>query len=213
MSEKEILIKLKEAIINGNPDKAIDEVDKAIKLGINYDIIINETILKASDEVGKLYEKEEYFLADLLMTGDAIQGVMDRLTPLIKSHSEKTKGTIIIGTVEGDVHDIGKSLIISLLQGRGYDIIDLGVDVTPQKFLEKAKELHPDLIGLSGLVTSSISKMHETVIELKKAGIPAKIIIGGGIVSKESCNMMGADECAKDGWEGLKKVKNLLEGS
>jgi 5-methyltetrahydrofolate--homocysteine methyltransferase len=213
MTEQDVLIKVKEAIIDGNPEKTINELDKAINLGVNYEIILNEAIIKASEEVGKLYEQEVYFLADLLMSGDAIQVAMDKLTPLFKSDSEKAKGTIIIGTVEGDVHDIGKSVIISLLQGRGYDIIDLGVDVPPQKFLEKAKELNPDLIGLSGLVTSSISKMHETVIELKKAGIPAKIIIGGGIVSRDSCTMMGADECAKDGWEGLKKIKTLLESS
>jgi len=108
------------------------------------------------------------------------------------------------------VHDIGKSLVSSLLQGQGFEVIDLGSDVPVEVFVQKAKEIKPDIIGLSGLLTMSISKMHETIILLKKAGIPSRIIIGGGVVSKQSCAMIGADDCAKDGYEGIKKIKKIL---
>ena len=114
--------------------------------------------LKAAEEVGILYEREEYFLADLLMTGDALKVAMDVLKPKLSQQTDiKPQGSILIGTVEGDIHDLGKSLVVSLLNGQGFSVIDLGSDVPPEIFVEKAKEINPDVIGLSGLLTSSVS--------------------------------------------------------
>jgi len=211
MSSEESLQILKNAIVEGEPEKAIEAVNDAIKLGINPKEILNKAIIQGAEEVGILYEKEEYFLADLLMTGDALKAAMDILKSKLAEESDiKPQGSILIGTVQGDIHDIGKVLVVSLLRGQGFDVIDLGSDVPPEIFVEKAKEINPDIIGLSGLLTMSISKMHETIILLKKAGIPSKIIIGGGVVSKQSCAMIGADDCAKDGYEGIKKIKKIL---
>ena len=211
MSAEEILKKLKEAIVEGEPEKTISAVNEAIKQALDLKNILNEGVIKAAEEVGILYEKEEYFLADLLMTGDALKAAMKILkSKLLKESEVKPPGNVLIGTVEGDIHDIGKSLVTSLLQGQGLDVIDLGSDVPPEVFVQKAKEIKPDIIGLSGLLTMSISKMHETILLLKKAGIASKIIIGGGIVSKDSCAMIGADDCAKDGWEGIKKIKKII---
>jgi methylmalonyl-CoA mutase cobalamin-binding domain/chain len=211
MSSEKILSKLKEAIVEGEPEKTISAVNEAIKQDLNLKEILNDGIIQAAEEVGILYEKEEYFLADLLMTGDALKAAMDILKTKLSQQSDiKPLGIILIGTVQGDVHDIGKSLVVSLLNGQGFDVIDLGSDVPPEIFVEKAKEINPDIIGLSGLLTMSISKMHETIILLKKAEIPSKIIIGGGIVSKDSCAMIGADDCAKDGYEGIKKIKKMI---
>ncbi|MFX1570212.1 MAG: B12-binding domain-containing protein [Promethearchaeota archaeon] len=211
MNEEESLEKLKSAILKGDPNKAIDLVNKLIKKGIKVKEILNEAILKGADEAGNLYEEGEYFLPDLLMTGDAISAVTEKLKNLLHEKSEiESKGTILIGTVEGDIHDIGKSLVVSLLKGQGFDVVDLGSDVPPEEFLRQAKEIKPILIGLSGLMTMSISKMVETVNLLKNENLQARIIVGGGILSKESCEMIGADDFAKDGWEGIKKINNLI---
>jgi len=211
MSAEEILKKLKEAIVEGEPEKTISVVNEAIDQALDLKDILNEGLIKAAEEVGILYEKEEYFLADLLMTGDALKAAMEILkSKLAEDPIIKPRGIILIGTVQGDIHDIGKSLVVSLLRGQAFDVIDLGSDVPPEIFIEKAKEINPDVIGLSGLLTMSISKMHETILLLKKAGIPSKIIIGGGIVSKDSCAMIGADDCAKDGYEGIKKIKKII---
>jgi methylmalonyl-CoA mutase cobalamin-binding domain/chain len=211
MKEEESLEKLKSAILKGDSQKAIEFVNESIKMGIEVKAILNSAILKGAEEAGNLYEKDEYFLPDLLMTGDAINAATETLKNSLNEKSEiVSKGTILIGTVEGDIHDIGKCLVVSLLQGKGFDIVDLGSDVPPEEFLRKAKEVNPDLIGLSGLMTMSISKMVETVNLLKNENIQSRIIVGGGILSKESCEMIGADDYAKDGWEGVKKINNLI---
>ena len=211
MNSEDLLMKLKDSIVEGEPQNTIELMEEVLKLDIEAKVILNEAIIKAADEVGILYEKEEYFLADLLMSGDALKAAMEILKPkLLMDSSIKPQKVILIGTVEGDVHDIGKSLVASLLQGQGFEVIDLGSDVPVEVFVQKAKEIKPDIIGLSGLLTMSISKMHETIILLKKADIPSKIIIGGGVVSKQSCAMIGADDCAKDGYEGIRKIKKIL---
>ncbi|MHA1525869.1 MAG: cobalamin B12-binding domain-containing protein [Promethearchaeota archaeon] len=211
MTSEDLLRKLKSSIVEGEPQNAIELMEELIKLDLDAKVILNEAIIKGADEVGILYEKEEYFLADLLMSGDALKAAMKILKPKLSMDSDiKPQKVILIGTVEGDVHDIGKSLVTSLLQGQGFEVIDLGSDVPVETFVQKAKEIKPDIIGLSGLLTMSISKMHETIILLKKANVPSKIIIGGGVVSKQSCAMIGADDCAKDGYEGIKKIKKIL---
>ncbi len=214
MKNDEMLTRIKNSIVEGESEKTIEAVNEALKRGVDYKDILNRAIIKGAAEVGELYEQEEYFLADMLMTGDAINAAMNILKDSFLEISEgPPKGIILIGTVEGDVHDIGKALVASLLNGQAFDVIDLGSDVPPEIFVEKAKKLKPDVIGLSGLLTMSISKMHETILLLKKEGIPAKIIIGGGIVSKNSCAMIGADDCAKDGWVGIKKIKTLISNT
>ena len=211
MNSEDLLMKLKDSIVEGEPQNTIELMEEVLKLGLDTKVILNEAIIKAADDVGILYEKEEYFLADLLMSGDALKAAMELLKPKLSMDSDiKPQKVILIGTVEGDVHDIGKSLVASLLQGQGFEVIDLGSDVPVEIFVQKAKEIKPDIIGLSGLLTMSISKMHETIILLKKADIPSKIIIGGGVVSKQSCAMIGADDCAKDGYEGIRKIKKIL---
>ncbi|MBD3256181.1 MAG: hypothetical protein GF383_13875 [Candidatus Lokiarchaeota archaeon] len=212
MNKEELLSKLKNAILEGNPERTTEILNEALKVGLNSKEILNDSIIKGAEEAGALYEKEEYFLADLLMTGEALNVAIEIIKNVLKEDSEiESKGKILIGTVEGDIHDIGKSLIVSLLHGQGYEIVDLGSDVPPEKFLQKAKEFKPDLIGISGLMTMSISKMQETVNLLKKENNKFKVIVGGGILSKESCDMIGADDFSKDGWEGIKKINNLIK--
>jgi len=211
LNETEIISKLKTAIIEGDSEDAIDLAKIALEGDIDLQHLLNEAIIKGVEEVGKKYENAEYFLGDMLLAADAINDSMEIIRPKLKEGQQETRGKVLIGTPEGDLHDIGKSLIIALLNGQGIDVVDLGVDIPPEEFLEAAKKEHPDVIGLSGLLTFSISKMIETVMLLKKEGIKAKIIVGGGILSEESCKQIGADDWTKDGWEGVKKIIKLLE--
>ncbi|HUX98091.1 MAG TPA: cobalamin-dependent protein [Candidatus Deferrimicrobium sp.] len=212
MSEEEILIKIKDSIVKGEEEQAIDYTKEAIKLAIDVKTILNKGIIEATQIVGKFFENGEYFLPDLLISADAMVGVMDILRPkLLSDVTQKTNATIIIGSVEGDVHSIGKSLMCSLLEGQGFHVIDLGTDVPPARFIEEAKKVLPAIIGLSGLLTLSINKMRETVYLLREEGVTSKIIVGGGILTKEAVALIGADDYATDGWEGLKKIKQLLE--
>ena len=210
MDKNEITNKLKASIIEGLIEESVENVKFAIDIGVEAKTILNEAVVKGAEEVGKKYENEEYFLADMLLAGDAINECMNILRPNLKGRNEAKLGTIMIGTPEGDIHEIGKSLIVSLLQGQGFDVIDLGVDIPPARFVEEAKKVNPDVIGLSGLLTVTISKMRETVVELKKAGIISKIILGGGILSEETCKSIGADAWTKDGWEGVRIIKEML---
>jgi 5-methyltetrahydrofolate--homocysteine methyltransferase len=210
MDGNEIINKLKDSVIEGLIEESVKNVKFALDMDVEPKIILNEAIIKGAEEVGKRYENKEYFLADMLLAGDAINECMNILRPNLKARNEAKLGTIMIGTPEGDIHDIGKTLIISLLQGQGFDIIDLGVDIPPARFVEEAKKTNPDVIGLSGLLTVTISKMRETVAELKKAGIRSKIILGGGIISEETCKSVGADAWTKDGWEGVSIIKDML---
>lgn len=211
MSNDEIIKDLQKAIIDGIPEDAAEKVKEALDASIDYKVILNDGIVKGAEKVGKLYEEGEYFLTDMLMAGDAINLVMGVLKPIMKEKgSETSPGIFLIGTPEGDIHDIGKSLVVSLLTGQGFEVIDLGVDVPPRIFVEEAKKSNPDIIGISGLLTITISKMREIVVDLKNAGIKSKVILGGGILSEETCKKVGADAWTKDGWDGVKKIKELM---
>ena len=210
MNENEILEKLMSAIINGIPEDAVELVNKSLEAGIDPKRILNNAIIRGSEIVGLKYERGEFFLADMLLAADAINDCMDVIKLKLNDGAHETPVKVLIGTPEGDLHSIGKSLVVALLQGQGFEVIDLGVDVPPEKFLEAAKKEHIDIIGISGLLTVTISKMTETVVLLKRNGIKAKIILGGGILSEESCRQIGADAWAKDGWEGVKLITQLM---
>jgi len=210
LDESEILGKLRKAIISGIPEDATELVHEALEAGVDSKLILNNAVIQGAETVGLKYEEGEFFLGDMLLAADAINNCIDAIKLKLKDATHLTLGKVLIGTPEGDLHSIGKSLVIALLQGQGFEVIDLGVDVPPEKFLEAAKKENVDIIGISGLLTMTISKMTETVVLLKRKGIKAKIILGGGILSEESCRQIGADGWAKDGWEGVKLIKKLM---
>jgi len=213
MQGNDILSKLSDAIVKGEEDQAVKLTRGALELGIDAKKILTDGLIKGSEIVGDLFEKMEYYLPDLLISADAMVKAMELIKPKLKGDGpNKPLGIILIGSVEGDVHSIGKNLMIALLEGQGYEVTDLGTDVPSEKFVEEAKKLNPNIIGMSGLLTTSISAMQKTVLMLKEENIQSKIIIGGGLLTKESSEMVGADDFAVDGWEGLKKIKKILEG-
>ncbi|MCP4763946.1 MAG: cobalamin-binding protein [archaeon] len=209
MSE-EILKRLKDSIIDGDEDDAIEAAKEALAANLDIKKILDEGIINGAEEVGSRYEKREFFLTELIMTADAMTAAMEILQPLLEKSDSAKKATILIGTVQGDMHNIGKNIVKSLLQGQGYNVIDLGIDVPPEKFVEEAKKSNPDVIGLSALLTMAISKMHETILALKEENITSKIIVGGGILSQDTCDKIRADAWTKDAYDGVLKVGKLL---
>jgi methanogenic corrinoid protein MtbC1 len=154
--------------------------------------------------VGDLFEKGEYFVGDLIFAGELLTEAINVLKPVLGSQEEVEVGTIVLGTVHGDLHDIGKNIFKSMSEAAGFDVIDLGIDVSSEAFVEKAKEVKPLVIGMSGVLTLAIDSMKETVEALKSAGVESQIIIGGNPVTKESCEFVGADAFTTNAAEGVK---------
>lgn len=156
--------------------------------------------------VGDLFDKGEYFVGDLIFAGELLTGAIDVLKPVIGSGSSKKVGTIVLATVQGDLHDIGKNIFKSMTEAAGFEVYDLGIDQPASAFIEKIKEVNPQIVGMSGVLTLAIDSMKEIVDEFKKAGIRdnIKVIIGGNPVTKEACEHVGADAFTTNAAEGVK---------
>lgn len=154
--------------------------------------------------VGDLFEEGEYFVGDLIFAGELLTEAINVLKPVLGSSDSASAGKILIGTAHGDLHDIGKNIFRSMAEAAGFQVVDLGIDVAVDTFVEKAKEVQPDIIGMSGVLTLAIDSMKETADALKAAGIDSKLIIGGNPVTKEACEYVGADNFTTNAAEGVK---------
>lgn len=154
--------------------------------------------------VGELFETGEYFVGDLIFAGELLTEAINTLKPALGGSGSTIIGTILLGTVHGDLHDIGKNIFRSMSEAAGFEVVDLGIDVAIEEFVAKAQEVKPQIIGMSGVLTLAIDSMKETVEALKAAGINAKIIIGGNPVTKEACEFVGADTFTTNAAEGVK---------
>lgn len=160
--------------------------------------------------VGDLFEKGEYFVGDLIFAGELLTEAINVLKPALGRGDSVAIGTILLGTVHGDLHDIGKNIFRSMSEAAGFEVIDLGIDVSSDVFVDKAKECKPQIIGMSGVLTLAIDSMKETVDAVKAAGIDAKIIIGGNPVTKEACEYVGADIFTTNAAEGVKLCQEWM---
>ena len=149
-------------------------------------------------DVGKRYEAQEYYVSDLIMAGEVFKQAMAMIGDKFQTDSGPKRGSVVLGTVKGDIHDIGKDIVVSLLQAGNYNVIDLGVDTPPEKFVEAVKESGATVVGLSGLLTISFDAMKETMDALKSAGLPVKVMIGGGPVTEQVRAYVGADALGAD---------------
>jgi Predicted cobalamin binding protein len=158
--------------------------------------------------VGDLFESGEYFVGDLIFAGELLSESIDVLKPALGGGGSTVVGTIVLGTVHGDLHDIGKNIFKSMSEAAGFEVIDLGIDVAVEEFVKQVQEVEPQIIGMSGVLTLAVDSMKETVEALKAAGVASKIIIGGNPVTRESCAFVGADAFTTNAAEGVKICQN-----
>ncbi len=200
-----------EAVIKGNKSGIVAEVEKLLEDKAEPKEILDTMLLPAINEVGELFNKKIYFLPQLIASAEAMEAAIERLEPLLLNVREGApKATIIMATVEGDIHDIGKNLVVLMLKNYGYRVIDMGKDVPAMQIIEKAKEEHADIIGLSALMTTTMMRMSDVVGLVKKQRLPVKVIIGGAVITREFAEEIGADGYSKDAAEAVKLVERLL---
>ena len=171
-----------------------------------------DALKEGMDEVGDLFESGEYFVGDLIYAGEILTDAIERLKPILSTNVTEKSGKIILGTVHGDLHDIGKNIFKNMIEIAGFEVYDLGIDVTPEAFVEKVKEVQPQVIGMSGVLTLALDSMKKTVEALTEAGLrdSVKVIIGGNPVTQESCDTVGADAFTTNASEGVKLCKAWL---
>jgi len=212
VKEEEILGKIRDAIVNLDIDGVQNACKEAIEAGIPAYKAVTDGMAEGMVIVGEKYENNEYFLAELIMAGETMKEGMIVLEPHLKSGDLKKIGKVAIGTVRGDLHDIGKNVVVTLLGAAGFDIVDLGVDVPSEKFVEAVKENNPDILGMSALLTTTMIEMESVIKALKKAGVrdKVKIIIGGAPITQEYADKIGADAAARDAVQGVNICKSWV---
>jgi len=184
----------------------------ALAAGASAQQIIAEGLGPGMEIVGRKFEEGEYFVPELLLSARAMQSALDLLRPHLERSGGTSPGTIVLGTVQGDVHEIGKNIVGIVLAADGFEVHDLGEDVPPRDFLSKARELGADVVGMSALISLAVSKMAETVSILKEGDFKGRIIVGGAALTRESAESIGADAFAADAWDALRKVRGLARG-
>jgi 5-methyltetrahydrofolate--homocysteine methyltransferase len=209
MSEFKALI---EAVTKGDINKAVAETQKAIDAGGFIQAIIDEGLIAAMDEVGDNFSKGTIFVPQMLRSAKTMQECMKLLEPLLKEGDVSSKGKVIIGTVKGDLHDIGKNLVSMMMEGAGFTVTDLGVDVSPEKFVQMAQEVEPDIVAISALLSTTMPAMPQTIEALQKAGIrdKVKVIIGGAPVTAKYAQEIKADSYGADAGSAVTEAKKLL---
>ena len=205
-------VDLYDAILNGNAKKAHAATEAAIAAGVEPMALIQESMVPAMDEVGRLFECEEYFVPELLLAGRAMKGAMELLKPLLTAAGQKMAVRVVIGTVKGDLHDIGKNIVASMLEGSGFEVIDLGTDVSPENFVAAVEQRKPHVVCMSALLTVTMPAMKLTIDALQTAGLRTnvKVLIGGAPVTHQYAKEIGADGYSENASGAVGLVKNLL---
>ena len=206
------LEKIYQAVMEGDAGEATSQVEAALAAGVPASDILNKGCIAAMAEVGQLFEEGEMFVPEMLIAARAMQAAMSVLKPHLAEGEIVSAGKVIIGTVAGDLHDIGKNLVGMMLEGAGFEIVDLGTDATAEKFVAAVQEHSPDMIGMSALLTTTMPSMSKTVEALTEAGLrdQVKILIGGAPVTQQYADNIGADGYAPDASSATRKAKELL---
>ena len=204
-----ILEQIQESIITGNAKKVKEFTEIALEEGIEAGTILNEGLIAGMNIIGGRFKNGKVYVPEVLMSARAMHMGLGVVKPIIAASGIKEKAVVLIGTVKGDMHDIGKNLVIMMLEGAGYKVIDLGVDVPTDKFIKAIEEHKPQVVGLSALLTTTMTQMQETVEGLKAYGGEVKIIVGGAPVTEKFANEIGADGYAADAASAVDIVEAL----
>ena len=212
MTDEEIIKKFKEAIIDMDLETAKNACENALNQGVKPFDIIKDGIGSAVKKVGDLFEAKEYFLAELIMSGEIITQIMQILKPYIKSDG-KAKAKIILGTAKGDMHDIGKNIVRNFMQAEGFEVIDLGVDVSTDRFVETVRVEKPEILAISVLISASMPEVEKVMKALNKEGLreSVKVVIGGAPITQHFVDDIGADGYANDAIDGIKICKRWAQ--
>jgi 5-methyltetrahydrofolate--homocysteine methyltransferase len=211
MPKEQIFKKLKESVISLDRERVKKATKDALNQGLSPQDIISRGLVEGMKVIGDGFGRRELFLPELIASGEAMKSAFSILRPHLTKAGIKAEGKVVLGTVQGDIHDIGKNIVGAILEGSGFEVHDLGVDVQADVFVKKVQEVEPDIVALSAMLSSTVSQMAETVIILKENNIQAKIVIGGAATSQVVADEMGVDGYGKDAWEGVQKIRQLMK--
>src|ERR1700760_2397920 len=213
MTTEELLTELYDKTLVGNKPAVLELTNAGLDMGLGPETLLYEALIPSLEEVGARFERGDFFVPEMLIAGKAMAGALEILRPLLAETGAQTIGKIVMGTVKGDVHDIGKNLVNIMFEGAGFEVIDLGVQVAPEKFVDAIKEHQPDIVGFSAFLTTTMPMFKANINALQKAGLRDKVIVmvGGAPVTQEYADAVGADGYSADASSAVKKAKELIE--
>ena len=213
MNGQDILKALYDETLVGNAPRVLELTAQGLESGLGPDNLLFEALIPSLEEVGARFERGDFFVPEMLIAGKAMAGALDVLRPLLANTGAETIGTFLMGTVKGDVHDIGKNLVNIMLEGAGFQVIDLGVQVAPEKFVAAIEEHQPDIVGFSAFLTTTMPMFKANINALEKAGLRDKVIVmvGGAPVTQEYADAVGADGYAADASTAVRRAKDLIQ--
>src|SRR5690348_4545838 len=209
---EEILQGLYDETLVGNAPRVLELTEEGLTLGMEPQTLLFDALIPSLEEVGARFERGDFFVPEMLIAGRAMAGAMERLRPLLAETGVQTIGTFLMGTVKGDVHDIGKNLVDIMLEGAGFKVVDLGVQIAPETFIDAIKEHKPDVVGFSAFLTTTMPMFKVNIEAIEKAGLRDDVIImvGGAPVTQEYADAVGADGYAADAATATRRAKELL---
>lgn len=206
------LSEIKELMQQGRAKNVVTLVQEALDEGIEANVILNDALLAGMAIIGDKFKREEIFVPEVLVAARAMNKGVEVLKPYLQDSSNISKGTAVLGTVKGDLHDIGKNLVRIMMEGKGIDVIDLGTDISAETFIDEAKKNHADIICCSALLTTTMPEMKRVVDLVKAENLDVKVMIGGAPVNQEFCDEIGADYYTDDAASAADVVASILEG-
>ena len=213
MTRDELLQQLYDFTLVGNAPAVLDLTRTGLDMGLGPEVLLYEALIPSLEEVGARFERGDFFVPEMLIAGKAMAGALEILRPLLAETGAQTIGKIVMGTVKGDVHDIGKNLVNIMFEGAGFEVIDLGVQVAPEKFIDAIKQHQPDIVGFSAFLTTTMPMFKANINALQKSGLRDQVIVmvGGAPVTQEYADVVGADGYASDASAAVVKAKELLQ--
>jgi corrinoid protein of di/trimethylamine methyltransferase len=212
MGEAEFIKEAIDALLTSDKDKAVDVANRAIAAGVAPDVLMSQGFVVGIRQLGDKFDEGEVYLPELMLAAAAMEAAMGVCNAALPEGKSETRGIVVIGTVEGDVHDIGKAIVCAYLRANGYEVHDLGRDVPVEAFVDKAEEVNADVIGASALLTATMRKQAEILAELNDRGLrdKYKFVVGGAPCTQEYADSIGADAYAADASDGVRKIEELL---